>query len=195
MAGLHVKREFRVLGFDDGPFKFGDREVLVVGVVLRAKEYVDGILSTKVRVDGLDSTRKIIDLVKKSRHFGQIRAILLNGISFGGFNVFDIKEIARETGKFVIVVIKRKPDLKTFLAAMSRLPSYRKRELMVRRAGEIFETNLRGKRMYFQCAGIDPKDAERILQVSVSRSAVPESIRLAHMIAAGIAEGESRGRP
>lgn len=194
---LHIKKEIRILGLDDGPFGRGDKETLVVGVVLRAKEYVDGILSTTVAVDGLDATQKIIWLVKKSRHFDQLRAILLNGIAFGGFNIFDIQKIARVTGKIVIVVIKKKPDLKKFKAAMktAKLTKMATRLKMIEAAGPIYETTVRGKKIFYQAAGILPEDAAKLLQKTSVRSAVPEAIRLAHMISSGIVEGESRGKP
>lgn len=193
-----IKPEIRILGLDDGPFKRGDTEVLVVGVVLRAKEYVDGVLSARVKIDGTDATQKMIRLVKKSRHFDQLRVLLFNGIAFGGFNVFDIKKIASETKKIVVVVIKKRPDLEQFLRAMARLPDrkkYKKRLAMIKAAGPIHETSVRGKKMYYQCAGIDAEAAARIMNAAARRSAVPEAIRLAHLIASGIVEGESRGRP
>lgn len=192
---MHIKKEIRVIGFDDAPFKRGDKEVLVVGVILRAKEYLDGVLSAKVKVDGLDSTEKIIHLVKKSRHFDQLRVILLNGIAFGGFNVFDIKKIASLTGKIVILVIKKRPNIKKFKAAMAKLPNYKKRLTMVENAGPINSVKAHNKKIYFQCAGVSVEDATRILQKVSVRSAVPEAIRLAHLISSGIVEGESRGRP
>lgn len=195
MRRLHVKPEIRLLGLDDGPFKRSDKEVLVVGVVLRGREYLDGVLSTKVRVDGADSTDKIVKMVKRSRHFDQLRGVLTNGIAFGGFNIFDIQKIAARTGKFVIAVVKKRPDLEKFRAAMARLPNYKRRLAASLKAGEVHEIELHGKKMFYQCAGVSAEDAANVLRRASVRSAVPEAIRLAHIIASGIVEGESRGRP
>jgi len=85
-----IKKFSLIVGFDDSPFnKFKDKEVLVTGTVMRGGYSIDGIMSTKVKVDGTDSTRKLISLIGKSRFRTQIKAILLDGIAFGGFNIID----------------------------------------------------------------------------------------------------------
>ncbi|MCK5452130.1 MAG: DUF99 family protein, partial [Candidatus Aenigmarchaeota archaeon] len=40
------KMWIRVIGFDDGPFKHSEKgETILVGVIIRAKEYLDGVVS------------------------------------------------------------------------------------------------------------------------------------------------------
>lgn len=196
-----IKKEIRVIGFDDGPFvhakmKCGRKaQVLVVGVILRAKEYLDGVLSTHVELDGLDATDKIIDLVNRSRHFDQLRAILFNGLAVAGFNLIDIHKVSSETGKAVIAVTAKKPDRKRFILALKNLDRYEERKEIVGRAGEVKMIQVRGKRMYFQYAGATESEARELLLKASHRSATPEAIRIAHIIASGIVDGESRGRP
>ena len=45
-----------------------------------------------------------------------------------------------------------------------------------------------------QICGIERIDAEKIVKLSTTRSAIPEPLRVAHIIAAGIVNGESKGR-
>ena len=44
-----------------------------------------------------------------------------------------------------------------------------------------------------QTSGISKEDAQKIVTLSTTRSAIPEPIRVAHIIAAGITTGESKG--
>lgn len=188
-----LKREARVIGFDDGPVKPGDKESILVGVVIRGKEYVDRVLTAKIEVDGRDATEKIIGLAKKPKHFGHLRAIFLNGISFAGFNLADIKKISEKTGLPVIAAM-RKPDAIRFKAVASKFPDRDARLRIIGNAGKIHKAEIKRTVTYFQCAGISPHDAEILLKNSVKRATVPEAVRIAHLVAAAVVEGESRGK-
>ena len=53
-----VKKEIRIIGFDDGPFIPRSKgKVPVVGVVYRGGNYLDGILKIEVEIDGMNSTK------------------------------------------------------------------------------------------------------------------------------------------
>ncbi len=191
----HSKRYIRVIGFDDGPFKHGEGgETILVGVVVRAKEYIDAVLSSWITVDGFDVTSKIISLVNRPKYRDQIQLIILNSIAFGGFNLADLKEIHSSTGKPVIAVVRRKPDKDKFIKAAMKLPDADKRLEIINHAGEIKEACVDGRTLYFQSCGIDDKDACIMLKRTRKRCAIPEPVRLAHIIASGIVDGESRGR-
>jgi len=95
------RRLTNVVGFDDGPFdrnppgargRPGAR-VLLVGAVC-ARTRLDGVISGKVGKDGTDATARVAALVRGSQFDGHVRAVLLNGIAFGGFNVVDIHALA-----------------------------------------------------------------------------------------------------
>ena len=102
-----LKKEIRVIGIDDSPFrKFKKGKVLVVGTVFRGGLFLDGVLSTKVSIDGNDSTKKLIDMINKCKFKPQLQCIFLNGIAVAGFNVIDVKELNKKTNLPVIVVIK-----------------------------------------------------------------------------------------
>ena len=110
---MRFKKEMRVNGIDDSPFnKFKDKEILVVGVVMRGGLFVDGILSTKVDVDGNNATDKIIKMVNKCKFKPQLQCIFLNGIAVAGFNVIDVQKLSKKTKIPVIVVIRTNPDIK-----------------------------------------------------------------------------------
>ena len=101
MTGMHLKPEMRIIGIDDSPLVAKD--VLVVGAVLRGGGWLDGLLSTHIEKDGTDATERLASMITESRNYGQLRVVMLNGVTFGGFNVVDIVELHRRTQLPVIV--------------------------------------------------------------------------------------------
>jgi len=186
-----VKKEIRVLGIDDAPFnKFNQGKTLILGVFFRGGNFMDGVLSTTVTVDGTDSTTQIIKMVKKSKFYSQLQAIMLDGISVAGFNVVDVKRLNEKTRIPVIVVMRHFPKMHEIEVALKRLGMQRKLQLL-RNAGEIHRVD----NLYIQICGCDLEKAKKILKITCTRSYLPEPIRVAHIMASGITYGESRGKP
>ena len=186
-----VKREIRVLGVDDGVFVPQKRgKALIVGVVYRGGLWLDGVMHTEIEVDGLDATEKIASMIKSSPHYAQLRVIMLNGLTFAGFNIVDIKRLYGETGLPVIVVSREKPNLDEIKKALEKLPYKEKRWKMIENAGKLLEVNVRntGSSIYVQLAGLNEKDARKIVRITSTRSNIPEPLRVAHLIASGITQ-------
>lgn len=185
-----IKNEIRILGIDDGPFSFGQGDTILIGAVLRAGSFLDGVLSTHIGIDGSDATKKIIDMVNGSRHKRQLRALFLDGVTFGGFNVVDISTVNEGTGLPVIVVNRKMPDFGRIETALERFEDRGERMRAMKNAGPIKKY----KSIYFQSVGLDEKDAKEILSLTITHGNIPEPLRLAHLIAGGVVRGESRGR-
>jgi hypothetical protein len=189
------KSEIRILGFDDGPFDKNDKIVPVIGVVFRGGSFLDGILRTDVKVDGLDSTEKIVKLINTSRHKQQLKVIMLDGITFGGFNIIDVKGVWKETNLPVIVINRKLPDLKEVKSALKNFKDFEKRWEIILKAGKIKKCKLKDKReIYYQSIGLEDEETEEIIRLSSTHSYIPEALRVAHLIATGIVKGESGGR-
>lgn len=190
-----LKSEIRILGFDDGPFDFDTKSVIVVGAISRGGKYTDGILKTDVRVDGTDATEKIARLINKSRHKRQLRVVMFDGITLGGFNIVDLKKLHELTELPIIAINRKIPDLKKVRSALRRFKDYKKRWQMIENAGVIKECRLKNKKkVYYQNVGIDDDEAEDVILLSSTRSDIPEPLRIAHLIATGVIKGESAGR-
>jgi len=191
-----LKEEIRILGFDDGPFEFKQKgKIPVIGVVFRGGKFMDGLLKTEVIIDGLDSTEKMIKLVNSSRHKNQLKLIMLDGITFGGFNLTDIKKLQKETGLPVIVVNREVPNFEDVKKALKNFKDFEKRWKIVKSAGKIKTCNLRdGEKLFYQNVGISEEDAEEAIQLSCTHALYPEPLRVAHLIATGIVKGESYGK-
>ncbi len=188
-----VKPEIRVVGFDDGTFSFSSKvahgRTILVGVVMKGAREVVGVLSRWITVDGTDATEKLIDAVVNSR-FKDLRVIMLKGITYGGFNIVDLDKLYLETGLPVLVVIRKKPDLRAMEAALRKhFPDWRERLEVLRRAPPLFEL-IPGK-LYLQTVGLSPETAAEIVRTTTKTGLIPEPLRLAHMIASAVMTGES----
>jgi len=189
-----IKNEIRILAFDDGPFEFKSKgKDILIGAIFRGGVFMDGLLKTEVEIDGLDATEKIIESVKKTIH-KDLRVIMMDGITFAGFNTVDIKKVYEETKLPVIVVNRKKPDLEKFKDSLGKMPGADIRLRCVEHAGPFYSTTINNKKIYFQCYGLSEKDASSIIKKTSTRSLIPEPLRVAHLIATGVVLGESVGR-
>jgi len=186
-----IKKEIRVIGIDDSPFQKSNKgNVLVIGTIFRGGSFLDGVLSTKVSIDGNNATKKLIELINKSRFKPQLQCIFLDGIALGGFNIIDIKELSKKTKLPVIIIIRKKPDIENIKKILIKIKKKNKIKLL-EKAGPIIPVG----KIYMQITGLSIERAKEILKVACTRSNIPEAIRLSHIIASGIAYGESRGKP
>src|SRR5690242_6973868 len=188
------RRLTNVVGFDDGPFDRtppgtrarGGARVLLVGAVC-ARTRLDGVISGKVRKDGTDATARVAELVRGSQFDGHVRAVLLNGIAFGGFNVVDIHALAEALERPVLVVARRPPRLALIREALARLPGGDRKWRLIEQAGPME----RARGVLVQRVGLSLREAEDLLAATTLHGNLPEPLRLAHLIAGGITTGKS----
>lgn len=184
-----IKPEIRILGVDDGVFTPHEKgDVIVVGVVFRGGYWLDGVMHTKVEVDGFDATEKISSMILSSPHHKQLRVVMLNGVTFAGFNIADIQKIKRETELPVIAITREKPNFPEIREALRHLPESEKRWEKIKSAGEIVEVMTRSKneKVYMQKSGISEEDAKKIIKLTSTRSSIPEALRVSHLVASGV---------
>ncbi|AKB18953.1 MULTISPECIES: DUF99 family protein [unclassified Methanosarcina] len=193
-SDFHIKPEIRILGIDDSALL--NEKIMIVGTVFRGGDWIDGVLRSEITRDGLDATKVISTMIKNSRHYNQLRIIMLDGITYGGFNVVDIEELYRETGLPVIVVMRAYPDFEKIRSALRHFSDEEVRWEIIKKAGKIEKLVTEKNRtpIYIQKAGIGSKNAEKIVHLTSIRSNIPEPLRVAHLIATGIILGESRGK-
>jgi endonuclease V-like protein UPF0215 family len=194
MRGGSIKSEVRILGLDDAPFDFKDEETEMIGTVFRGGSFLDGVLAFRIKVDGSDSTGGIIECVNRSAHRKQLRVIMLDGITFGGFNVADIKRINEETGIPVIAVVRDKPGMESIRKALGRFKDSERRWELIKKAGPVKPLSVKnpktGKKrnIWFQASGIDDRKAAEVIKVSSTRSFIPEPLRVAHLMGHAVKE-------
>lgn len=189
-----IKKQIRILGIDDGPFRFDQDKTLVIGVVMRGNGYLEGVLKREIEVDGKDSTDVILDMIKKTRHRDQIRVIMLDGIALGGFNIVDIDRLYKECEIPVITITREKPDFDMILKTLQMKFSDWEERWKMFKDNKIYEIETSHNPIYISCKGVSVEEAKEIIKISTIRGVVPEPIRVAHIIASGVVRGESYGK-
>jgi endonuclease V-like protein UPF0215 family len=184
-------RTLRAIGFDDAPFARGRRgaPVRVAGVVCAATRF-EGLVWGTVRQDGWDATRALAGLLRGGKFLPQLHLVLLDGIALGGFNVVDLEALAAALGRPCAAVMRRAPDLAAVERAIRRLPRPDRRLEVLRRAGPVHEVG----GFVVQVRGPDPEETAAALARVTDRGAVPEPLRLAHLVGAAVVRGESGRR-
>ncbi len=189
-----MKPKSRFLGIDDGPFHFGDDDVPLVGVAVQAPAYIEGVLMTHARVDGRDATERILDMIRGSRYREGLRMLFLNGIAVGGFNVIDLDSLHRELRVPVVTVTRRAPDLDAIEGALRRKFSDWEERWNLIRQHPIEEVTTHHTPLRVTYVGAERTEVVEALALTTVRGALPEPLRVAHLIAAASVKGESHGR-
>ena len=140
----------RILGVEDGSFDASNREApnhtLLCGVLMKGDRILK-VLHAEIRVDGLDATDKLLSMMRGI----EVDAVILGGITFGGFNVINPRTIHAETGVPIIVYSGVKPDNDAVLAALRKhFPDWERRWKIIEEVGKIHSTRvfLEEKKIY-----------------------------------------------
>lgn len=184
-----IKPELRILGIDYHSFTLRrTRKAILIGIVFRGGLWLDGVMKTEVEVDCLDVTDKIADMIETSPHYDQLRVIMLNGVTFAGFNVVNVRRLFELTGLPVIALVRGEQNMKDIKAALKNLPDWEERGKAIQDGGELVKMSLNRTTINILISGIAKEDAEKIVKMSCTRSSMPEPLRVAHIVASGLTE-------
>ena len=182
------RENIRLFGVEDGSFNAFQREIPSYAFLCGVETVNDSILNvrlSKIEVDGFDGTQKLLGMLNGIKS----EAVLLGGITFAGFNMIDPKMIFDETGLPVIVCSGVKPDSESMLSALKKhFNDWSDRWGIVESLEQVHFTRTRVNEplVYFEVVGNSPKWAEEIIKNSAIVSRIPESLRIANLIAKGI---------
>ncbi|GHF51449.1 hypothetical protein HNQ07_003064 [Deinococcus metalli] len=182
-------RALHAIGFDDAPFARTWRgDVGIYGAVY-AGHTLHAVVSGRVRRDGRNSTAELTRLsAVAGDHVG---LILVQGIALAGFNVVDIHALEAATGRPVLVVARRPPDLDAVRRALlDHVPGGASKWRLVQAAGEMEPC----AGVWVQRAGLTLAAAGEALASLTVTGRIPEPLRAAHVIAGGVTRGSSRGQ-
>lgn len=180
-----------VIGIDDAPFEREHRGRVLVVALAFAGLRLEGVLSTHVRRDGADATRALAERIGTSRFASHTRLVMLQGIALAGFNVVDIHALHEALGIPVLVVARRPPRLAAIRAALlDHVPGGARKWKLIEKAGPMEAA----AGVMVQRAGLTLDEAAAAVQRYAVEGAVPEPLRVAHLIAGGVTTGQSRGR-
>ncbi len=188
---MHIKPQIRVLAIDDSALI--NEQVTIIGTFFRGGEQLDGILRCEITKDGMDATDVIIEMVGNSKYYSQIRVIMLDGVTYAGFNPVDIESLYEKTNIPVIVFMRACPDFEKIRLALENLPEAEERWEIIQRAGRIYKI-AQEKPVFIQVCGIDRESATDVVRLTSTHANIPEPLRVAHLIATGVVLGESTGK-
>jgi len=189
-----MKKEIRLLGIDDSPFTFNDKYTDIIGVVMRGGAYIEGILKKQISIDGNDSTDICKKMIENTRHKIQLKAILLDGVALGGFNIVNLEKLYNKTKIPVITITRDKPDFdKIKIALKKNFDDWETRFDLITR-GKLHQITTKHNPIYVKVVGLSIDETKEIIKLSTIRGVIPEPIRVAHLIASGITRGESYGK-
>lgn len=187
-----VKPHVRVVGIDDGAFRRVDRRAPIAAVTVSAPEYVEAVEVGSVEVDGRDATERAVELVRRTGHLADLRAVLVDGVVLGGFNVVDLDRLAGELRLPVVSLTRRAPDLARIRAALVKWFSRdARRRYALLTAHRLFPVPTSGRPIFASVVGCRRVDALALIRRTTVRGFWPEPLRLAHLIASA---GSGRAR-
>lgn len=164
----HVKREIRVLGLAFKPAR-ADHEFHAVGVVYRGRLWLDGVLRTTVR--GPEITKGVVQMIKGSPHYPQIRVILLDGDLVCQAVTIDPVELSCGTSRPVIAMGFEEEERSAEGVSVRRLDM------------------IRGDRSTpVLLVGLKSTVAMRVLETASRDDRVPEALRVAGLAVSALSE-------
>lgn len=181
-----------LLGIDDAPFdKFTSPTTPLVGVWMEGHDLVEGVATTEFAVDGPDVTDFLADWVRGLRAAPAIQGVVLGGITIAGLGVVDLPALSAALSLPVLNVSRREPTNDALCRALQRAGLADRIEI-VERAPRHVEA---APSLWVAAAGLGPEEAVAWVRAARHKSGLPEPLRLAHLVAAALTRGESRGRP
>ncbi len=180
----------RVVAIDDGYFPLeykgcrGYTILLAVGYSV-SKCLVESIAYGYVVVDGVDATYRAVELVEA---IGEAYTIILDGVTYAGFNYIDPYRLYRDTGIPVIVFYRHPLSLDRIRNALYKnFNDAGKRYSVIEKAlvNRVDYTTKWGLYQYTP-VGVEPLEARWILEKLAHYSPEPEPLRIADKLASQI---------
>ena len=181
-----------LMGIDDGPFdKRTSENAPIVGVMMEGHDLVEAVAMTRFPIDGDEAAEFLAGWIAGLRFASSLHGVLLGGITIAGLGVVDVGVLSARLNVPVLVVNRREPRDEPLADAL-RAAGLEARVPVVRPTPPAERVD---DGLYVSATGIEPADAAELALGSRHKSRLPEPLRLAHLIGAAIASGESKGSP
>jgi endonuclease V-like protein UPF0215 family len=180
-----------VLGIDDGPFHKGQaHDVPIVGVMMEGSAIVEGVALTTFPVDGDGVTTLLAEWIESLRWKRALQAVMFGGATIAGLAIIDIEALAERTGLPCISVTRRPPSNAQVRRALASADLTDRAEQLDRLPPAVAVA----RNLYVSSAGTTLARTKAIVHATSTKSKLPEPLRVAHLVAAALERGQSRGR-
>lgn len=188
---MRVPARPHVLGVDDGPFRKGQAAAVpVVGVVMEGCDLVESVAHASFPVDGAGATEFLARWIAGLRGRAGLHAVVLGGITLAGLGVVELRGLSARLALPVLAVARRSTR-RSELARALHAAGLDERLPLVQATPRAFRVD---DGLFVSAAGIERADAARLLRATIRKAALPEPLRVAHLVARALVLGESRGR-
>ena len=143
-----------------------------------------------IEIDGTDSTEEIIRLYEENPYKNEIRLIMIDSPTLGGFNPPNPFEIFERTKIPLILLPDKKPksvisevygkvfpEREDVIKILKNLPKLESLNVSINQDSKI------SREIFFHLIGITKNEIVDLLNYLSEFSAIPEPLRLAHIIA------------
>ncbi len=178
-----------VVGIDDGyfppHFKGRGLRTILAAVYCLGTKPLDVRLSPVI-VDFDDVDNIVINLVRSFKK--RPHAILLDGVTYAGFNVVNPSRIHNDLGVPVIVIFKHDLDLKSIKLALQKHFNdwWRRYRVISSTYNSSVRISTKWRVLRLSTYGIDITNAVSLVLNLQLTSSIPEPLRLADIIASGL---------
>lgn len=188
------------MAFDDGPHLKSDLahfnqnsnnfpKIPLIGVVCRGIQLLH-VSSGMIQVDGIDSTQEILRMYGINPYNNEIRLIMIDSPTLGGFNPPNPFEINEKTKIPVILLPDRSPKSKiskiyaeVFPTREPQIEFLKKLPPLESLTVNINQDPKTSREIFFHSIGIKKEEISELLHHLSEFSAIPEPLRLADIIA------------
>ena len=174
-----------MLGIDDGPFKRGiDTETCITGVVMRLDGTIEDISVRMLKIDDVNVLKTISELIPEHSKT-LIKAVISEGVTFGGFGLVDPESFFAYTSIPFISITKGKASLVAMERALSAHHPYTS-VLQTLEKLKPLRVEMNKRQFMLNYSGLTESDALSILKKLMLTGNVPEPVRLAHIISRAV---------
>ena len=189
---MQGRRISNVIGFDDAPFPRDHEGAIPVAGAVFAGLRLDGVLVGRIKRDGWDAWEQIERLVSNSKFKEHTQMIMLQGIALGGFNVVDVFSLHESLQLPIMVISRKEPDMPAIEHALqTHILDGQKKWSIIQKLGPMEPVG----KIFVQRVGLSREEAAELVNRFSVHSQIPEPVRIAHLIAGALGQGESRGHP
>ena len=190
---LHLNKPgLRALGIAESFVRSIPHSILA-GVVMRADLRVDGLAYARAAIGGDDATQAVLDIYHQLDR-KDINVILLEGAVISWYNVVDLQEIWRKTGRpLICLTYHSSPGLERCIG--KHFPESEEKMLRYRNLGERSLIRLKtGYVVYVRAYGADLEEARILLNKFTRDGRKPEPLRLAGLAARAALRKETQDK-
>ncbi len=183
MNHLHIeKKGLRGLAIAES-FREEDKISTLAGVVMRRDFIIDGFVLGHTTIAGNDATDSVLQMYKKL-HRDDISFVMISGLIISMYNIVDIKKIW-EVLKIPVIGVTYEESKGIEAAIKYHFPdSYQSKMDEYRKLGQRTKISLHtGHDLYVRIEGCTIQETKNLLNALTIQGAIPEPLRVAHMLA------------